>query len=452
MKQIKGTFLACLAGFFYITSACSQNTKAAYDSLREQLRLETAADYKHMLGQLGISVVRPGANGSDPEAENAANYDEAIANPYPDYPDPLLNDRGEAVSTAQDWENTRRPEILSVFSEEFYGNVPENVPTLTWQVRTVSKESEQGLAVIRKVLSGVPDNSKFTAIEVAMDVTITLPENIPKPVPSIAQFIFVFPPWVDRSQIPADANLWKKQLLEAGWGYAEIIPTTLQADNGSGLTSGIIGLANKGGRRTPGQWGAIRAWAWGASNLMDYLEGDQDIDQRRVGISGHSRYGKTALVTMAYDPRFAVAFISSSGAGGASLFRRNYGELLENVAGEGEYHWMAGRFIRYASELQWDDLPADAHELIALCAPRPVFIGSGNVGDQWTDPKGMFLAVSKAGPVYELLGKDGLGSDEFPAPETTLADGELAFRQHNAGHTPAPNWPFFISFAKKYLK
>jgi hypothetical protein len=155
---------------------------------------------------------------------------------------------------------------------------------------------------------------------------------------------------------------------------------------------------------------------------------------------------------MAYDQRFAVAFISSSGEGGVKLHRRNAGELVENVAGSGEYHWMAGNFLKYAGPLTWNDLPVDAHELIDLCAPRPVFISGGQKGDSWTDPRGMFLAAVAAGPVYRLLGKKDLGTTEFPKAETALTDGEIAFRQHTAGHTPVPNWPTFIAFANRYFK
>jgi hypothetical protein len=171
-----------------------------------------------------------------------------------------------------------------------------------------------------------------------------------------------------------------------------------------------------------------------------------------VGVEGHSRFGKTALVAMAYDPRFGVAYISSSGAGGAQLYRHVFGEQLENLAGTGEYHWMDGNFLKYAGPLTPGDLPVDNHELIALCAPRPVFIGGGTTdGDGWADSKGMFLAAAAAGPVYRLLGKKDLGTASFPPIETALTAGDLAFRQHSGRHTPALNWPYFLEFASRYL-
>ena len=238
-------------------------------------------------------------------------------------------------------------------------------------------------------------------------------------------------------------------------------PGSIQADNGAGLRKGIIGLVNKGQPRKTDDWGALRAWAWGADRAMDYFETDKNVDAKRVAIQGHSRYGKAALVSMAYDPRIAIAFVSSSGEGGAKLHRRNFGELVENVTGESEYHWMAGNFLKYAGPLKWSDLPVDSHELIALCAPRPVFLSAGNLvdpaidighSDAWVDAKGTFLAGVGAGPVYRLLGKKDLGTHVFPPIETAILDGDLVFRQHSAGHTPNPNWPYFLAFAEGEFK
>jgi hypothetical protein len=242
--------------------------------------------------------------------------------------------------------------------------------------------------------------------------------------------------------------------LRKGWGYAVIVPTSYQADNGAGLRQGIIGLVNKGKPRKPDDWGALRAWAWGASKAIDYFETENRVDEKRLGIEGLSRYGKAALVAMAYEPRIAIGFIGSSGAGGAKLLRRFYGEQIENLAASGEYHWFAGNFIKYAGPLTANDLPVDAHELIALCAPRPVFISSGSlqVEGHWIDAKGMFVAAVHAGPVYKLFGKKDMGITEMPQQETSVTEGELAYRQHAGGHTVEPNWPYFIQFASRYFR
>src|SRR5207247_6685282 len=204
-----------------------------------------------------------------------------------------------------------------------------------------------------------------------------------------------------------------EQLIAAGWGYVSLGTASSQADNGAGLTAGIIGLANKGQRRTPEQWGSLRAWAWGAARALDYLETLPAVDAKRVGIEGVSRYGKAALVTMAFEPRFAVVLVGSSGEGGAKLHRRNFGEAVENLTATNEYHWMAGNFLKYGTAESTfgsrtaNDLPVDAHEVIALVAPRWVFISYGvpEKGDaHWLDHQGSYMAAVAAGPVFRLLG------------------------------------------------
>jgi hypothetical protein len=256
-------------------------------------------------------------------------------------------------------------------------------------------------------------------------------------------------------------------LIADGWGYASISPSSIQADNGAGLTKGIIGLANRGRPRKPDDWGALRAWAWGASRALDYLETDNLVDAKKVGIEGVSRFGKAALVAMAFDTRFAVVLVGSSGEGGAKLHRRNWGEAVENLTGSGEYHWMAGNFLKYGAadatfgSRNAGDLPVDAHELIALCAPRPTFISYGvpEKGDaKWLDQQGSYMAAIAAGPVFRLLGARDLGrSDDYrtekmPGVNVGLLDGQLAWRQHDGGHTDGPNWKHFIPWVDRQLK
>ncbi|MCX6302638.1 MAG: acetylxylan esterase [Bacteroidia bacterium] len=434
--------------------ASGQFSKAAMDSINKLTR----EDYKNMLDQIGITSVRPGPSGN-PTAPNAANMDESKAGQYTSLPDPLILNNGKRVKSAKEWWKKRRPELIELFDNELYGRVPDNVPEVTWKVLNVTRDSVGSVPVVTKKLSGHVDNSAYPAIVVNIDLTLTTPAGAVGPVPVIMEFGFVFPagwkpPVSNRPQGPPEPT-WMEQILEAGWGYAILIPVSVQADNGAGLTAGIIGLVNKGERRKPDDWGALRAWAWGASMALDYFETDKDVNAKKVGIEGLSRYGKASIVTMAYDERFAIGFIGSSGAGGVKLYRRIFGEQIENLAASGEYHWFAGNFIKYGADpLTQNDLPLDAHELVALCAPRPVFIGSGSTenGDAWIDGKGMFLAGAYAGPVYELLGKKGLGTTEHPPLETTLTDGDIAYRQHSGGHTSGPNWPYFIQFAKRYLK
>src|SRR4029078_9397298 len=387
-------------------------------------------------------------------------YDETKANPYTNLPDPLTLKNGKKVRDAKTWWTKRRPEIVEDFDREIYGRVPANTPKVNWEIVTTAQEKNGDFPVITKKLVGHVDNSSYPAIKVDIDLTLTTPADSTGPVPVMMEFVFppgFRPPAPANSPTPPPGPNWQQQLLAKGWGFASLIPNTIQADNGAGLTQGIIGLCNKGQPRKLDDWGSLRAWAWGASRALDYFEKDKAVDAKQVGIEGLSRYGKAALVTMAYDQRFAICFIGSSGEGGAKLHRRNFGELVENLAGSGEYHWMAGNCLKYAGPLTWNDLPVDAHELIALCAPRPVFIsygaseGTGAEG-QWVDQRGSFMAAVAAGPVFKLLGKKDLGTTEFPQVETALIDGELAWRQHKGGHTTGPNWPTFILFASRYIK
>ncbi len=429
-----------------VIQAYSQLSQRERDSIN---RLSND-DHQQMLQLLNITQLRPGPSG-DPKAPNAANSDESKATAYTTLPDPLVFKNGRQVLTVDDWEK-RRKEIIEDFDREIYGRVPAQTPAVKWELVGEKDTMEGAYAVKIRHLTGHADNSSFPSIEVNIDLTLGTPLNTTKPVPVIMEFGWIFPKsW----KMPKpDGPSWQEQLLAKGWGYAILIPTSYQADNGAGLRQGIIGLVNKGQARKADDWGALRAWAWGASRALDYFQTNRDVDMHSVGIEGLSRYGKAALVAMAYEPRFAIALIGSSGAGGAKILRRVFGEQVENLASSGEYHWFAGNFIRYAGSLTPNDLPVDAHELIALCAPRPVFISSGSptAEGQWVDAKGMFLGAAYAGPVYKLLGKKDLGTEEFPPQQTALTNGDIAFRQHEGGHTVGPNWPFFIAFAERYFK
>ena len=409
-----------------------------------------------MLDQLHIDSTRPGPSGN-PQAPNAANVDESKASPYKSLPDPLILNNGQPVTSAKIWWEQRRPEIVHDFDNEIYGRLPAHLPKVTWEVVSTVFDTTNHVPAITKKLVGHVDNSADPDIKVDIDLTLSTPANIKTPVPVIMEFGFVFPPGFKLPEPPPGTPVeksWKQQLLEKGWGFAVIIPTSYQADNGAGLTKGIIGLVNKGQHRKSDDWGALRAWAWGASRAVDYFETDKTVNSNQLGIEGLSRFGKATIVTMAYEPRFAIAFVGSSGAGGTKILRRKFGEQVENLASSAEYHWFAGNFIKYAGPQTPNDMPVDAHELIALCAPRPVFISSGSPKNegQWVDAKGMFLGGVYAGPVYKLLGKKDLGTMEFPPIEKPLTDGEIAFRQHSGGHTTGPNWSTFIEWASRYFK
>jgi len=445
-----------------------------------------AEDHQNMMDQLGIKALRPGPSGNE-NAPNHANYDEGTANPYPNLPDVLTLKNGKKVSTAAMW-GRRRAEIVEDFEREVLGRIPSNVPKVTWEVMKTAEARVGDRPVIGKQLIGHVDNASDPDIKVEIQMTLVVPANAKGPVPvmmmfggrTIPEIAFPAPVFPGRGAPgagrgagrgpvapPANADApASEQLIADGWGFASINPGSIQADNGAGLTKGIIGLVNKGKARKPDDWGALRAWGWGASRGLDYLETDKAVDAKRVGIEGVSRYGKAALVTMAFDTRFAVVLIGSSGEGGAKLHRRNWGEAVENLTGSGEYHWMAGNFLKYgAAEATFGsmtpgDLPVDAHELLALCAPRATFISYGvpEKGDaKWLDHQGSFMAAVAAGPVFRLLGAKDLGvganyrTAKMPPVNTGLLDGQLAWRQHDGGHTDAPNWKYFIPWADKFL-
>jgi len=462
--------------------------EAARPSSGELATLTTDEDHQNMMRQLGITALRPGPSGNE-AAANHANYDESLANPYPKLPELLRLKSGGPVTTPEMWWQRRRPEIVEDFEREVYGRVPSMVPAVTWTVTETRETMLAEIPVIEKQLQGHVDNSSCPAIEVKIAMTLATPKNSQRPVPVLMMFGgFGFgggrgapgagrPAGAGAGNAPAAGRAPGRRfgppgpsrtdmLIKAGWGYAMISPASIQADNGAGLTRGIIGLSNHGRPRRPDDWGALRAWAWGASRGLDYLETDAAVDARRVGIEGVSRYGKAALVAMAFEPRFAMALVGSSGEGGAKLHRRNFGEAVENLTGSGEYHWMAGNFLKYGARessfgaMTAGDLPVDAHELIALCAPRLTLISYGipEKGDaKWLDQRGSFMAAVAAGPVFRLLGAKDLGiSDDYltekmPPVNQGLLDGQLAWRQHDGGHTDAPNLEHFIAWAAKHL-
>jgi hypothetical protein len=446
---------------FSVSATVGQEPEPA-SVLPTPVHLTSEQDHLRTIELLHIKELRRGPDG-DPKSPNAANFDESKVTRYPPLPDSLrLNDGGK-VTTAKDWWSKRRPEIVEIFDREIYGRVPAQAPAAHWEVTSIVQEDNEGIPATTKRLVGHVDNSAYPQISVDIQLSLTTPANARGPVPVIIEFAIspeILAAMKKRLTAEQWASFvgtgptWQHQVLAKGWGYAILIPATVQADNGEGLTQGIIGLVNKGQPRKLDDWGALRAWAWGASRALDYFETDKDVDAKQVGIEGLSRYGKAALVAMAYEPRLAIAFIASSGEGGAKILRRKFGEQVENVASTSEYHWMAGNFLKYAGPLTPNDLPVDAHELIALCAPRPVFVsgGSQQVEGGWIDAKGMFLGAVGAGPVYKLLGKKDLGTTEFPAIETALIEGDIAFRQHTGGHTAGPNWPTFLMFASRYLK
>jgi hypothetical protein len=473
-STIMGVFLFLLIAILSLTILSAQQPDTS--TAPKPKNWTTQEDHQNMMNQLGIKKLRPGPSGNE-NAPNHANYDESLANPFPNLPDVLTLKNGKKVTTAKMWWEQRRPEIVEDFEREVLGRVPANVPKVTWEITETSEAKVGSYPVLGKKLVGHVDNSSFPAINVDIEMILVTPAKAKGPVPVMMMFGFGYLPGTPPPPGPFGRGFGPppagsdppatEQLLADGWGYAYINPYNVQADNGAGLTKGIIGLVNKGQPRKPDDWGSLRAWAWGASRGLDYLETDRAVDAKRIGIEGVSRFGKAALITMAFDTRFAVVLVGSSGEGGAKLHRRNFGEAVENLTGSGEYHWMAGNFLKYGAaeadfgSMNAGDLPVDSHELIALCAPRPTFISYGipEKGDaRWLDQQGSFMAAVAAGPVFRLLGAKDFGtSDDYktekmPPVNVGLLNGQLAWRQHDGGHTDGPTWKYFIPWADKFLK
>jgi hypothetical protein len=492
----------------------AQQTDASQNKYVPPITFTSEQDQRNMMDQLGIKSLRPGYSGND-SAPNHANYDESKATPFPNLPDVLTLRNGKKVTSPEMWWKQRRPEIAEDFEREVYGRVPKNVPKVTWSTLISEREFMGRTPVLARQLVGHVDNSDYPLIDVNIQMTVVTPADAKGPVPVLMMFgssILPAPIQPNRQDFDKLNEALKKllskdpeikeildkypaynplvrpqgigplgyplpagpvtgdvpstqQLIAAGWGYVLVDPASIQADNGAGLTGGIIGLVNKGQPRNPEDWGALRAWTWGAARALDYLEKDSTVNAKQVGIEGVSRYGKAALVTLAFEQRFAFGLIGSSGKGGTTLHRRNFGEGVENLTGGG-YYWMAGNYMKYGAsagkfgEMHADKLPVDSHELIAMCAPRPVFISYGipEQGDaKWLDHQGSYMATIAAGTVYKLLGAKDLGVsndyhiEKMPAVNISLLDGSLAWRQHDGGHTDTPNMKYFIVWANRFV-
>ncbi len=509
MKKTLSILLILLSG-----RLVAQNPTSSSGQYPLIVKFTAEQDHQNMMDQLGIKSLRPGPSGNE-SAPNHANYDESIANPYPDLPDLLTLKNGKKVTTPEIWWKQRRPEIVEDMEKEIYGRLPKKIPAVKWTVDISEKEYIGFTPVIAKKLTGHVDNSEYPLIDVNISMVLVTPANRKGPVPVLMMFGMASlpaPAQPDQDEMdvinqafrkllsekdPAVKAIFDKylaftpitratpsfgfgmmggnanadpptiqQLIAAGWGYVSIDPSSIQADNGAGLTRGIIGLVNKGQPRKPDDWGSLRAWAWGAARGLDYLETDTAIDAKHVGIEGVSRYGKAALVTLAFEDRFALALVGSSGKGGATLNRRNFGEAVESLTGTGEYHWMAGNYLKYGAAESTSgsgnagQMHIDSHSLIAMCAPRFTFISYGlpEKGDaKWLDQKGSYMATVAAGEVFKLLGVKDIGvsndykTEVMPPVNTGLLDGELAWRQHDGGHTDAPNMKYFIEWANKKI-
>jgi hypothetical protein len=382
---------------------------------------------------------------------HVSNYDETKVGEYM-LPDPLVLQNGKPVRDAETWFKQRRPEILKLYHTEIYGRVPDAAPKLPFEVAETDTNALDGKAVRKEIVGHIGGKSDGPAVH----VLLLLPAKSAHPVPVLLHLVFGVRP-VSLLANSTNSALRPSEtgpladILARGYGYATVRYTEFEGDSASNnLTRARkLALAPDQTKPAPDEWGTISAWAWGTSRVLDYFETDPAVDAKRIAVIGHSRLGKTALWVGAQDPRVALIFSSCSGEMGAALARRDFGETIDDMAAN--FPWQfAGNFQKYSGH--WNQMPVDAHMLIALNAPHPVLV-TGGTQDQWADPRGEFLAEVAAGPVYRLLGKKDLGTTEFPSTDTPLLTGELAFNYHTGGHYIAPTeWKLLLDFADRQLK
>jgi hypothetical protein len=415
-----------------------------------------------------VSVAQVADAPDEVKAGIPVNYTEAKVGTYA-LPDSLKLADGKNVSSPKVWFQKRRPEILKLFEENQYGRMPDRPRDMSFDVFDRATPAFEGKAVRRQATIYFTKNKSGPSV----DVLLYLPANAGGPVPVLLNLGFAannlavsdpgvkmgwsFDP-VKKRRVPATpgklnfGGIDVVSVIDKGFGLATVNYGDIDPDSPAGLPFGVRNVYLKPGQTAPApdEWGAIAAWAWGLSRVLDYLEIDKGVDAKRVALMGVSRLGKTVLWTAAHDTRFALVIASCSGEGGAALSRRNYGETIKHLVEPTRYPYQfCANYAKYADNV--DQFPVDAHMLLALIAPRPVLLQTGDT-DRWSDPKGEFLAAVAATPVYKFLGKEGLDSLQMPSAGMPILN-TLGYFMHAGGHGSMPSdWVQFFKFMELYLK
>jgi hypothetical protein len=386
-----------------------------------------------------------------PQGYDLAQFDESKVPKYV-LPDPLVSLNGERITSIEAWMKVRKPEILHLFETYVYGRTMMGCPKdMTCVVDSINLKAMNGKSKIKYISIYFTDKKIGPNIK----LQITLPINTQKPVPV---FIVPFynPTNIEQSlvQLIGDLNKFtgnRDMIINRGYGLINFDPTGVEPDKEDVYPNGIRKVFAKPDQEKPrnDEWGAIGAWAWTMSRVMDYIETDPDIDSKKVCLTGYSRFGKAAMWAGAQDERFAIIFSGQSGCCGATLVRRQYGETVEKV-NKAFPHWFCSNFKQYSTRV--NDLPVDWHMLDALIAPRPLYIETAQE-DYWGDPYGSFLAGKYANPVYELLGRTGLGVEKMPPVETSVGE-TIGFHMRKGGHLLGYtnyDWEQFLEFADRHF-
>jgi hypothetical protein len=400
-----------------------------------------------------------------------ANYEESKVGDFK-LPDPLKMENGESVTTREMWFEKRRPELMRLFEKEEYGKSPGKPPAISFEDLSEDKNALGGIATRKQI------SIYFTKDKTGphIDVLMYLPNKGKKPAPAFVGLNFdgnhtvnadpgikITSNWVANNRENgitnnkaseksrgASSSRWQAEKI-VGRGYALVTAYygDIDPDFDDGFKNGVHPLFYKEGQSKPAtdEWGSIAAWAWGLSRMMDYLETDKDIDARKVAVIGHSRLGKTALWAGATDERFAITISNDSGCGGAALSKRIFGETVGRINSSFP-HWFCGNFKKYNENE--GALPMDQHELIALIAPRPVYVASAQE-DAWADPKGEFLGAKLAEPVYKLLGTSGLPAKEMPRINQPVM-GQIGYHIRSGKHDVTEyDWEQYLKFADEHF-